>query len=183
MSSFTDRIFSFKEAFEFISLPQLPLEDYLSNELVLQLQDLEELWVAFDLKDWAFQRTFSKEIEYRCDLERISFRLEEIIRFLNCNKGPRIISYVCSEILDFLRETKLTNESISSEKMKQVEHILVVMNSVFQPEVSKLNLIGQSELADRLKEATEKILNRFSGKNREESLRVLSNQKSGNSHD
>lgn len=183
MSTFTDRIFSFKESYEFEALPLLSLEDFLSNELVLQLQDLEEQWVQLDLRNWSSQRTFSEEIQYRCSLERICFRLEEIIRFLESNKGPRIIRYVCSEILDFLRECKLTNGSISQEKMKQVEHILVVMNSFFQPEVSKLHLTEQSEVANLLKQATENILNRFSGKNREESLRTLSIQTPGEQND
>lgn len=175
MSTFTDRIFSFKGAYEFDSIPTISLEDYLSNELVIQLQNLEEQWVQLDLHKLSQNRTFSQEILYKSYLARIRYRLEEIIRFLVQNNGPRIIHFVCAELLDFLNEHEISNRSISAENVKNVEHILIVMNSFFQPEISQLKLTTQAEVADRLKKAVEKLLNRFSGKNREESLKSLSN--------
>ena len=175
MSTFTDKIFSFKGAYEFESIPNLSLEEFLYNELLIQLQQLEELWVQLDLKKLSGSRTFSQEIMFRSHLEKIIFRLSETIRFLSQNGGPRIIYFVCSELRDFLNEQKLTKNSVTAENVKNIEHILIVMNSYFQPEISELKLITQAEMADRLKKAVEKLLNRFSGKNREESLESLSN--------
>jgi hypothetical protein len=175
MSTFTDRIFSFKGAYEFESIPAVSLEDYLSNELVTQLHNLEEQWVKLDLKKLSRDRTFSQEILYKTYLARIRYRLEETIRFLVQNNGPRIIHFVCAELLDFLNEYEITNRSLSAENVKNVEHILIVMNSFFQPEITQLKLTTQAEVTDRLKKAVEKLLNRFSGKNREESLKTLSN--------
>lgn len=177
MSTFTDRIFSFKGAYEFEEIPDISLEDFLSNELIFQLQDLEDKWVNFDLKNWNSQRNIGQEIDFQCFLEKIRFRLHEILRFLSQYKGPRIIQFVCSEILDFLKESEIANKNIEETELKQVEHLLVVMNSFFQPEITQLGLSTQSEIADRLKNATEGFLNRFSGKNREESLVTLSNLK------
>ncbi|MCG8337385.1 MAG: hypothetical protein MJE63_23025 [Proteobacteria bacterium] len=173
MSTFTDKIFSFKSAYEFESIPDLTLEDYLYKELVYQLQQLEEQWVKLDLEKLGKNRTFSQEIKYRSSLEIIRFRLEETLRFLSQNNGPRIVHFVISELLDFLNELGITQQSLSAEDLKNVEHILIVMNSFIQPEVFKLKSISQSEVAERLKDAVEKLLNRFSGKNREESLKTL----------
>jgi len=176
MCTFTDKIFSFKGAYEFESIQEMTLEEYLYNELVTQLQKLEEQWVKLDLTKLSQKRTFSQEILYKTYLERIRYRLEDIKRFLAENNGPRIIHFVCSELLDFINEHDITNTAISEEDVKNVEHILIVMNSFFQPEVTKLQLTTQAEVADRLKKAVEKLLNRFSGKNREESLKSLSNR-------
>ncbi len=174
MSTFTDRIFSSKGAYEFESIPDLSLEAYLYNELVIQLRQLEEQWVKLDLQKLSNNRTFSQEIVYRSSLERVKFRLEETLRFLAQNNGPRIVHFVCSELLDFLNEHNITLQSLSAEDVKNVEHILIVMNSYIQPEIIKLKTISQTEIADRLKNAVEKLLNRFCGKNREESLKTLS---------
>ena len=78
-----------------------------------------------------------------------------------------------SSEINFLNELGITQQSLSAEDLKNVEHILIVMNSFIQPEVFKLKSISQSEVAERLKDAVEKLLNRFSGKNREESLKTL----------
>ncbi len=177
MSTFTDTMFSFKNAYEFDAMPDIPLDHYLSSELRCQLQDLEEHWVKMDEKKWGEKRTFSQEIIYQRSLERISFRLEELIRFLGNTNGPRIILFVCSEILDFLAEKRLMNHALSFDDIKQIEHILVVMNGFFLPEVANLKLMTQEDVSKHLKEAIEKLLDRYSGKNREESLKSLSKAK------
>lgn len=174
MSTFTDKMFGFKGAYAFESIPDVSLEAYLYNELVIQLQQLESLWVKLDLLKLNTQRTFSQEITFRSHLERIRFRLEETIRFLNQNAGPRIIHFVCSELLDFINEHEITSQGITLDDIKNAEHVLIVMNSFFRPEVSTLDLTPQTEVVHRLKNGVEKLLNRFSGKNREESLRSLS---------
>lgn len=175
MGSFTDKMFSVEEAYQFEFKPEISLKEFLQNELATQLHQLEDQWVKLDLLKLSGKRTIAQEIFYRSYLERVKFRLEDTIRFLNHINGPRIIQFVCSELLDFLNEYDISGKDLASFDVKNVEHILIVMNGYFQPEVSSLNLTTREEIAQNLKSAVEKLLNRFSGKNREESLKTLSN--------
>jgi hypothetical protein len=77
-----------------------------------------------------------------------------------------------------MNEIEITQQYLSADDVKNVEHILIVMNSFMQPEVVKLQSISQLEVAERLKHSVEKLLNRFSGKNREESLKILKTSRS-----
>jgi len=176
MNTFTDRIYVFNDAYEFNPVPDIKLGDYLSQELIYQLQNLEELWVKLDRQKGFGSHDFSQEIDYQRRQERFHFRLEELKRFLSKIKGPRIILYVCSEIADFLKEQQLLKHALTQENVKQIEHILVVMNSFFQPEIARLNLMTQDEVTHQLKTSMEKLLSRYSEKNREESLKPLSNK-------
>lgn len=167
MSKFTKAMFSVKKAYQFEDSGFQSLEQYFLNELVFQLQDLEAQWVRLDMKNWRTELFLKQEIEYHRHLERVLFRLEEIIHFLSRCCGPRIIRYVCSEIYDLLREREMLGEPVLEEEIKQVELILVVMNSFFQPEVPKLNLMTIEELAEKLKMATEQLLSRYADEKKE----------------
>ena len=173
MSQFIEKLFSFKEAYSFGKPPRKPLKKRLFEEMEFQLRDLETHWV--ELMKCGPNRNLDEEFAYQRHLERIYFRLEEIHRFLKTNNGPRIIRYICSEIQDLLDEHRLTKRPLPKELMEYAEVILAVMNSFFQPEVSVLHLTTTEEMSKQLKEMVENLLNRYSGKNREESLKSLTN--------
>ena len=175
MSQFTDRMFSFKEGYSFGTIEEKPREQRLHQELGYQLQDLENHWMQLNL--WKEERSLKQEIHYQCALERILFRLEEIDRFLLANEGPKIIQYVCSEVHDLLQEQQQIGRSLNLEIKDQVEVILAVINCYLNEEISEVLSITVDVVAQRLKEATEKLLQRFTGKRRNENLQYLLNLK------
>ncbi len=172
MSKFTEHMFFSKDAYAFGKLEKKSFGERLPHELNYQLQNLEEHWVK--LRKWQEFHSFKEEIKYQRLLERICFRLEEIDRFLKENKGPPIIRFVCGEIQDLMREQQLTESYLSQEIAEQVGIILTVMISYFLTSVADLHLITLEELAERLQEKVEQLMNRYTGKSREESLRSLS---------
>lgn len=158
MSKFTDRVFALRSAYSFGRQPEQTLEDYRLSELAYQLKDLEDRWLRIQVSQLDANRSFKEEMHYQREFERVVFRLEEILRFVDKNAGPTIIRFVCSEILDLMRDKQFMEKDLIPAEVDWVGIILVVMNSYFQPEIAELGLMTVEEIARKLKEATTTLI-------------------------
>ncbi len=156
----TERIFTAKGAYFFKTSEEDTLGDYLFRELVYQMQDMESLWFRLDPTNWG-DTSPTRHLKYRLSLEKILFRLQELIRFLKQNSGPKILEFVCSEIYDFVQEKIIMESALVKEEVDQVSVILTVMNTYFQPEVFELQASDVGVIATELKNAMEPLLDRL----------------------
>ena len=129
--SIKDQIFKVKEAYFFEDTGEKLSSDFLLKELIFQLSDLEKNWLSFPTTDVSSVLSLNDRIE----LEKIRFRLQEILRFIKQNKGPKIIEFVCSEINDLIYEKIVMQAPPTSDELNQVSIILTVMSTYFQPEM------------------------------------------------
>ena len=164
MEKFTRAFFSFRSAYQFKNNKSLSLDHFLLEELIFQLQNLEERWLELDMEGWYEEYSLGQEIKFQLHIGGLCFRLEELLRFLKTSNGPGIIHFICSEILDFLREQKIMKAMIPQYQIKQVEQILTIMNSFFRADLSSLHLMNINEVSTLLEEATKQLLNRYSTK-------------------
>ncbi len=153
MSKFIDNLFSLKDAYSFGELPEFTLRDHVIQELSYQLKNLELLWMSLDPELWNNAQAFYSNVKYQCCLERLSFRLSEILRVIESFHGPRIVRFVSSEIRDLIEEKRYMEHYFTPQEVDQVSIILTVMNSYFQAEVVELQLITREEIAEQLKRA------------------------------
>ena len=160
MSKFIEHIFSLKQAYAFGETPQLSLKDYFSQELGEQLGDLEQRLLEMAMERWEESVPLKKEIQYQRSLQRLEFRLQEILRFIERSSGPRIVLFVCSEIYDLIQEKKLLDSALGKEEIERISIILTVTNSYFRPEVVALRLTTLEEVAQRLQDAVKRLLKR-----------------------
>ena len=158
VSFFQENVFSFQEAYIFRQHTET-LSDFLWGELEYQLQHLERLWQSLNQ---FLQKLEDPEenIEYRLVVERILFRLEEVIRFVEKHAGPKILNYIGAEIHDFVEDRHKFNHLLTQKEFDQVHIILIVLNSYFRREVTELKLITVEKISQRLQSSMEPLLRR-----------------------
>ena len=150
MSKFTERMFAMKSAYSFEKQENDSLVAWLLTELTNQLRDLEAKWMQLDADRMPAE---PKSYQYKVHIEKLLFRLEEVNRLITDNKGPKIISFVCLEILDYLREKQLHESGFSTEQVDSVGVVLIVMSAFLNSEILDLDLITVEEISEQLKKS------------------------------
>lgn len=153
-----DKFFEAKDAYIFKENEKVSNE-FLIEELVHQLRNLEVMWLEVSTKIAESQSSLTQES--RLKLENISFRLKEIIRFIKKNEGPKIIEFVCTEIADLIAEKFVMQTMLTEEECKQVSVMLTVINTYFQPDVFRMQIIDFETISNDLKNAMNTLLERL----------------------
>ncbi|MBF0286450.1 MAG: hypothetical protein HQM14_01415 [SAR324 cluster bacterium] len=157
--SFTDRVFEMEGAYLFKDLPCESLEEYLLQTLGYQLSSLENIWYDLIPDETAISSDFT--FAYRMQLERIVFRLQEIIEFIKHSHGPKIISFICSEISDLFHEKIIMETALNVSESNQISVVLTGLNTYFQPEIFTLNIVDIATISKDLKNAVNVLLQRL----------------------
>ncbi|MBF0240603.1 MAG: hypothetical protein HQM12_23125 [SAR324 cluster bacterium] len=175
MPSFSDVILSNKAGYRFEIERGLNAETVLLQELTYHMNDLEHSWMYLCHSMRESGADWAQKIKVQQHVTKISYRLDELLRFIGAWKGPTIVSFLCTEIRDFITEPGWKDNPLTLDAMHQVEGMLIIANCYLRPELNALDLINLNDVINSLKHLMEKFLTRYAGKNREESLKALSN--------
>ncbi len=157
--SLKDRFFEMKDAYLFKDPEFKSLEEFLLNHLVYHLGRLENLWYEVIPEEEAVSSEFT--YNYKLKLEKLMFRLQEIIQFIKFSDGPKIITYVCSEINDLVHEKIIMETTLTASEFNQVSVILTVLNTYFQPEIFTLKIVDIATISKDLRNSVNALLNRL----------------------
>ena len=106
MTDFTEKMFQSESGYKF-TRGSTDLIDYCIEELMVQLYDLERLWEKVNPENWKDQIPYKYAIKYQRMIEGILFRLREVVRFIRATNGPSIVRFVCTELLDIVRQIEI----------------------------------------------------------------------------
>ena len=156
MSEGLDKIFAFKGGYAFGVPLSISLSEYLVQELMEQLHHLEQQWVTI----YGLDLNLSPSMEiYRKTLDQVSFRLGEIIRFIQKTNGPKIVYWVCSELQEMLsKKIQFPFQPLPVQIQEQVGIIITAMNSYYELMSVGLNIGEPEPVIQHLKEATQKLI-------------------------
>ena len=156
MSHFIDNLFSHKNAYIFQKPFPHDLKEYLWNELIHQLNDVESRWLV--LCDENEPLSQEELTQYKIRVELLLFRLKEIERFLKNSAGPKIILFVCGELYDFIQERFRYDKLFTSDDSDRVAALLAIMISFFSADVMEISQLTFEEVTEQLQIATESLL-------------------------
>jgi len=161
MSNFSEALFFSKEAYLFKKTEPLTGEQYIHQELLFQLSDLEARCIHLGMGPRQGERSINR-VQYQRKLLKIDYRLEDLIRFLNQFAGPVIFRFVCSEILDFIREKEWQKVSLQKEAIYELSTIFSLMSDIIHPEIFEISPSLDEEKMQNLKSTTENLFLQFS---------------------
>ncbi|MGK5091889.1 hypothetical protein WDW89_07695 [Deltaproteobacteria bacterium TL4] len=154
MTSVIDRLLSTKISYAFQNIQDESFKAYLVQELLDQLNDLEGKWRKIHYTE--------QVLEYRVQLERARFRLEEIKRFLLKNSGPKAVLFICGEIHDFvslhLRSSEPKKTKIPSQEQEQISQLITIISTYYFAKQAELDLVSIQDAAEQLKRFKARLL-------------------------
>lgn len=161
MSRFVQRILSLKNSYAFEKEHPVDLDRYFWKELLFQLKDMEARWLELEEVNWNQIHNVQQHVKVNCRFEQLLFRLEEILRFVDTNHGPRIVRFICREVVDILTEKRNLQMDLTLHEIEQVAMVFTVMNSYYMmPDLEELGLNPFDEMVDQMAKALHPILNK-----------------------
>lgn len=160
MADFTKKMFQSESGYKFTQGSE-DLIDYCVEELMFQLYDLERLWESVNPEKWKNPIPYQYAIKYQRMIESILFRLKEVIRFIRTTNGPSIVRFVCTELLDIVRQIEIREKFFTKKEYDQIGIVLTSTTICFQKDLIDFGVVSQKQVAQELYTAMQPLLSQY----------------------